>query len=307
MPLKLKEEFLNKVDNKNPLNNFRGTHDPINVHYINNTENLLGTNWILQDSLVIQVKNKKAKLLSRILGQYSYLKELAKFSEKFNKRGEEIIGFESIDEYFVQVFERVVNEAEDLRYEDLSFLESEDKMLVTKILKDLFKFYDLFRNELKYDDSPSGNLSEEIEQHFMAKAILLSQMFYILVDSQEELKNDIENLCNRLLLFENDTLLDLSYLNLLANELTTEENLTFKKNERLFRLVLKKYKKMYGANFFGKNTYLKNIHHGTRATFENHFDFYRSIYNGKIEKLGTLSKPEKDQDNVADILTIFIK
>ncbi|WP_047245910.1 hypothetical protein [Maribacter thermophilus] len=286
--------------------NFKGSHNPSYVFYQNTGARLLGVNEAMRSKADLQKNEEKALVLYKLLSHYEYLAELKRLSKKFNDKGDVNVGFEETDAYFVEVFNREIKESEEIKYLDLSVLEDKEKILVTKISQELIDFYEVYDKEISLNKTISSD-SEELKRLFDKRMVILSKLFLDEKYEKRELDNSIVQLTDLMLTVNNETIRQLPLLELLLDELSSENKLRYTDNPRLFKQLFKRYQKTYVLLFVGETTIKKYLHHSAINGIKEELNDYYRFYRADFDEVESKYKNLHNEARVVKILSTFIK
>ncbi|SHJ31021.1 hypothetical protein [Pseudozobellia thermophila] len=296
------------TDTPGPLDEvgFRGTHNPDHVHYENYRPHLLGTNRARIPESSLQLRQNRAYLLSKILGHYQYLEELRRLGHKFSERGNADVGFERTDAYYVEVFNRAAKESEELKYLDLAVLQEDEKVLATKIAQDLIDFYDVYNKEVSLNKESYNDWDEM--QKILDKLLVVMHKWH--GDEKEDkraLDKNMDLLCDKMLLVNDETLISLPLLETLLDELSSGDKVCYGANPKLFKQLFKKYQKTYISLFVADTSIKRHLHHSALQSLNKEIKVYYELYRADEDEIGARYGNLHDDRRVANILALFVK
>tara|TARA_R110002051_G_scaffold34256_3_gene76286 strand:- start:2018 stop:3970 length:1953 start_codon:yes stop_codon:yes gene_type:complete len=286
--------------------NFKGTHNPSFVHYTNSKGNSLGVNDAVESEFTIKKRQDRAFILNKILGNYQYLEELKRLSKKYTDKGDVNIGFEETDAYFVEVFNRVVEESVELKFIDLSILDQQEKVLATKITKDFIEFYENYSREISLN-SATATTSEELSQLFDKQMVILTKLFLDEKAKKRDLDNDIIKLTDLMMKENNEVIRQLPFLEILLDELSSEGKLSYTKKPKLYKEIFKRYQKTYVSLFVSDTSIKQYLHHSALTSIKQELIDYFEFYRADLDEIETKFKNVHDEKRVIKILATFMK
>lgn len=301
-----KKSFFGSGDTESSSSsNFSGTHNPSYVYYENTVTNDLGVNDAVVSEITLKAREERAFVLNKILSHYEYLGELKRLSKKFNKKGGVKIGFEETDAYFVEVFNRIVEESGELKFLDLGVLEDNEKVLVTKIVTELLHFYEIYDKEISLNKTVTTN-REERNRNFDITMIFLDR-YFSKNDGKQELDKKVISLTNLMILKNNETIRKLPFLEMLLDELSTENKLSYTKKPKLYKQLFKRYQKTYVSLFVDETSIKQHLHHSALSSIKNELTDYYKFYQSDLDEIEIKHKNMHSEARVVKILSAFMK
>lgn len=275
------------------------------IEYKNVEEGLISLNHI-KTKEGYETRIKKANYLFKVFSVRSYYDELIKMSKQFTDRGDNTVGYDTKDSFFVELVNRIATQSDSLKYTDLEVFDDSDKIIVTKINNQISQIFNSIKKEMDVD-TKKDKTERDVFENIDMLILLLNKNTDKTDRTLKDLDSDILSLKKNILVKNIDVLDKLPYLELLVGELTSEDKLSFREHPDLYKKVYENYKKNYATVFFDSNNLTKSLHHREVSKFRKHLKFYESIYKEDVENVGQKFKNAYNKSRVVEILMLFIK
>lgn len=305
------EEFPKEALESNNISSYKdfqsldysGTHNPDLILYTN-------ADGIVENR-VSEIEIQKATLMYQIFSIHEYYRQVKRYTKLFAIESTSTgYGYEEVDDYFLSLNQRVTNEAEFLKTFDFKGFSKDEKSLCTLVIHDLSELVELYNDELKAPLNIENNTkssTQTIDEVFKIKKILIYKLGNYLKEKEKELEKNIEVLAKKLLFNNNEVLMQLSFLDMLIDELTTEGKLNYNDNPDLYRTLYEDYKKIYKSIIINKEHLIKHLHHTQSSKVEDIINlYYNKVYQKDINRVNEELKNIHMPKYSIDLLAIYI-
>jgi hypothetical protein len=282
-------------------NNFSKKQNFDAVYFANKKGKIIINSDVSEKDLAI--KKDRVQVIYNVLACSKFYDFLRKIVADFNEKEEDkSLFFKNTDGYFLKLTERYNNLSKELLVADLKNFNIDEK---NAILKTSNKIYDL--TNLLYErlnKSKNENQSTLISQ--LDKTIVILQNLLANYPGDTSKKEELQALANMVFISQNKILLELPYLGILADELSTEGHSEYTEQPKIYQSLFKQYKKT--LNSFFASDILKNLHEKEIIKFDEiMYSFYVPLSRAKIENINTEFKNKYNSESILRLLMLYSK
>jgi hypothetical protein len=307
MPLqKIKDRGLVFDENGKPFvvfesNNFSKKQNFDAVYFANSKGKMILNSDISEEDLAI--KKDRIQVVYQVLACSKFYDFLANVITDFNEKEEDkSLFFKNTDDYFLKLTERYNNLSKELLVADLKNFNMDEK---NAILKTSNKIHDL--TNLLYERlNKSKNENQSTLSSDLGKTIVKLQNLLANHPGDTSKKEDLQLLANMVFVSQNKILLELPYLGLLADELSTEGHSEYTEQPKIYQSLFKQYKKTLNTLF--ASDILKNLHEKEKIKFDDiMYSFYVPLSREKIENVNAKFKNRYSSESIVRLLMLYAK
>jgi hypothetical protein len=310
MPLqKIKDQGLVFDKNGKPFvafesNNFSKKQNFDAVYFANSKGKMILNSDISEEDLAI--KKDRVQVVYQVLACSKFYDFLANVITDFNEKEEDkSLFFKNTDGYFLKLTERYNNLSKELLVANLKNFNMDEKNVILKASNTIHDLTDILYERLNQSIIESKHSEIEKVVSDMNKAFLKLDDLLLNYGGNSN-KADLQTLANMVFAGQNKTLLELPYLGLLADELTTEVHSEYTEQPKIYQSLFKQYKKT--LNTFFASDILKNLHEKEKIKFDNiMYSFYVPLSRAKIENINTEFKNKYNSESILRLLMLYAK
>jgi len=271
------------------------------IYFVNNKGKMIINSDISEETLTIQ--KDRVKVIYQVLACskfYDFLKNtIADFNEKEEEKS---LFFKNTDDYFLKLTERYNNLSKELLVADLKNFNIDEKNAILKASNKIHDLTNLLYERL--NNSKIENQSTLIPD--IGKSLVLIEDLFVRHPSNSTKNEDLQALANMVFVSQHKALLELPYLGLLADELTTEGHSDYKLQPKIYQSLFKQYKKTFSNILF--SDVLKNLHEKEVMKFnDTMYSFYLQLSKEKIENLNAKFKNKYNNESILRLMMLYAK
>jgi len=250
----------------------------------------------------IAIKKNRVEVIYQVLACSKFYDFLLSVVNNFNeKETDKSLFFKNTDNYFFNLTKHYNELSKELLVADLKNFNIEEKNTILKASNKIYELTDVLYKRLEQ----SQKTNQENPNSDILKILVMIED--LLAHYPGTSKNeDLKALTNMIFITQDQTLLDLPYLGLLADELTSEGHSEYKNQPKIYQTLFKQYKKTF--NNLIASSVLKNLHEKEMIKFDEIvYSFYMPLSREKIENVNTKFKNQYNSESILRILMLFSK
>ena len=270
------------------------------VYFTNKKGKLLINSDISEQAMAI--KQNRVEVIYQILACSRFYDFLLSIVNDYNeKEADKSIFFKNTDDYFFNLTKHYNDLSKELLVADLKNFNMEEKNTILKVSNKIYDLTDVLYKRL--EQSQKVNQKSRYSEFFKTLVKLDDLLAHYPGTSK---KLDEQALTKMVFISQDQTILDLPYLGMLADELTTEGHSQYKEHPKIYQSLFKQYKKNFN-NLMG-STILKNLHEKETIKFDEIINsFYMPLSREKIENINVKFKNQYNNQSILRILMLFSK
>lgn len=288
-------------------NNFSKKQNFDAIYFANGKGKLIINSNVSDEEIAI--KKNRVQVIYNVLACSKFYDFLINIVNDFNEKEEEkSLFFKNTDDYFLKLTKRYNDLSKELLVADLKNFNMDEKQAILKASNNIYYLTNVLYDRLNQSSTEIKEAGKEKHSTDFDKTFRLIIRIKDLLANYEgkTKKQDLQALANMVFISQNKILMDLPYMGLLADELSTEGYSEYTKQTKVYQSLFKQYKKT--LNSFFASDILKDLHEKERIKFNDiMYSFYMPLSKEKIENINTKFKNKYNSESIVRLLMLYSK